>query len=320
MTRPSPRVSIVVPAFNRERFLGRTLDSVLGQSFTDWELVVSNDGSTDDTKRIADEYAAQDERISVVDAPNGGVAMARNRGLAATDPSSEFVVCLDSDDRWFPDTLERLIAELEAHPDWISVYGVARCIDADDELIPGDDLAERMRERREYRGHELVDVGPDEPTTFAAMIHHNYPATPGLHLVRRRALEQVGTFDSATDPADDWDLALRLSRVGPIGFHDGLVLEWRRHDDTLTGTSPRWRKAYFSVLAKTLAAPDNTAEQRRLVRRIYLRISRNALRGAADDLRSRSFRSAAQSAARSADALAQLLRAAVRSRLSRTDA
>jgi GT2 family glycosyltransferase len=252
-----------------------------------------------------------------VTSPNGGVARARNRGLDATDPESEFVVFLDSDDRWFPDTLASMIEALDTRSDWVSVYGIARCIDADDELIPGDDLQERMRERSEYRDDELVRVGPDEPTTFAAMMHHNYPATPGLHLMRRSVLAGVGRFDPETDPADDWDLAIRLTRSGPIGFIDHLVLEWRRHDDTLTGTSPRWRHAYFQVLSKTLADPDNSAEQRQLVRRAYVDLSRNALREVMADARNRDAKSATRNLVRSVNAVTQYVRAASGPRLAR---
>ena len=189
--------------------------------------------------------------------------------------------------------------------------------DADDQPIPGDDLAEVMRERREYRGSELVDVAPSEPTTFAAMIHHNWPATPGLHLIRRSVFERVDAFDPDTDPADDWDMAIRLSRIGPIGFLDGLVLEWRRHDDTLTGTSPRWRKAFQRVLAKTLADPDNTPEQRRMIRQAYLDIGRRSLRAAGEDLRRRSLGGAARNTARAADIGFQYVSAWLRSRWGR---
>ena len=94
MTRPgarrSPRVSIIVPAYNGEKYLGRTLDSVSAQTVTDWELIVSDDGSTDETTAIAARHANDDRRIRVVTAANGGVARARNRGLerAILVPSS----------------------------------------------------------------------------------------------------------------------------------------------------------------------------------------------------------------------------------------
>lgn len=307
----APRVSIVVPAYNREQYLGRTLDSVIAQTVTDWELIVSDDGSTDATAEVAATYARADPRIRVISAPNGGVAAARNRGLAVIDGRSEFVVLLDSDDRWLPDSLEAMIGALEDRPDLVSVYGLARCIDSDDQPVPDDDLEDRMRERFEYRGRHLAAVAPHEPTTFAAMMFHNYPITPGLHLVRRRVIDQVGTFDTQTDPADDWDMVIRISRLGPIGFLDRVVLQWRRHPETLTGTSPRWRKAFYSVRAKTLTAPDNTPEQRRLARIAYLAASREAFARGWSHLRGRQPRSAARDVAGGIDIALQYARAAV---------
>lgn len=300
-TPGSPRVSIVVPAYNRAEYLGRTLDSVLAQTMPDWELVVSDDGSTDETAAIADRYAASDARIRVVRSANGGVARARNRGWQAIGDRSEFLTFLDSDDRWLPDALEVLTGHLDAHADLVSVYGLARCIDGDDQLIPGDDLQQSMHARFEYRGRQLVALSSDEPTTFAGMVFENYPFTPGLHLVRRDVMERVGPFDPDTDPGDDWDMAIRISRQGPIGFLEHLVLEWRRHPETLTGTSPRWRKAYYRVRAKTLAAPENTPQQRALARTAYLAASRTALGQAWAEVRRGHAVPAGKGAARAAD-------------------
>ena len=289
MTRPgvrrSPRVSIIVPAYNGEKYLGRTLDSVVAQTVTDWELIISDDGSTDETSAIAARHANDDRRIRVVTAANGGVARARNRGLGATDPGSEFVILLDQDDKWLPDALEVMMVELEARADLVSAYGLARCIDGDDAPVPGDDLADLMRERLEYRGWHLTAVAPHEPTTFAALIHHNYPTTPGAQLVRRSVMDHVGPFDPDTVPGDDWDMSLRISRFGPIGFLDRQVLEWRRHPETQSLASPGWRQAYLRVRSKTLRAPENTPEQRRLARIGYLAPGRRLLSSAWSNMR-----------------------------------
>jgi glycosyltransferase involved in cell wall biosynthesis len=305
-----PRVSVVIPAYNCAKLLSRTLDSVLAQTLPGWELVVFDDGSTDSTADIADDYARKDERIRVVRAANGGVAAARNRGFAHTDPRSEFVTFLDHDDRWFPDTLEAMVAMLERRPDLVSVYGLARCIDADDNPVPGDDMEDRMRERFEYRGRDLVPISPDESTTFAGLLYHNYPVTPGLHLVRRSVQERAGSFDPEMVPADDWDMAIRISRVGPIGFLDRLVLEWRRHPDVLSYNTP-WRRAYFRVRAKVLTAPENTPEQRRLARTAYLAPGRDAMRNAWSELRARHVTGSARAAARAADQVAQYVAVAL---------
>src|SRR5579875_138818 len=94
----SPEISIVVPAYNAERYIGPTLDSVRAQTVAAWEVVVVDDGSRDGTRQVAEQYAARDPRIRVIGQINSGVAAARNRGWAATAPSSTYVTFLDHDD------------------------------------------------------------------------------------------------------------------------------------------------------------------------------------------------------------------------------
>jgi glycosyltransferase involved in cell wall biosynthesis len=264
------RVSVVIPAFNRERYLGPTIESVLGQTFCRWELIVYDDGSTDRTLDVARSYARTDPRIRAAHGPNGGVAAARNRGFDLADTEAEFVIFLDSDDLWEADALDALVENLDAHPDYVGSYGVARCVDDDGQFVPGDDLAERCRDRRGFRGGHLVPVPPQEPTTFAELVYHYWMVTPGTQLLRQHVVRRVGGFDPATDPADDADLAVRVSRLGDLGFVDHPVLRWRRHPDTLTNTSPRWRAAALRVRAKTLTDPANTPAQRQAMRLAYL--------------------------------------------------
>ena len=299
--RGPSRVSIVVPAYNREPYLGHTLDSVLAQTTTAWDLVVSDDGSTDDTRAVANRYAAADPRITVMSNANAGVAVARNRGYAATDARSEYVVFLDSDDLWEPDTLAVLVNALDEHPQYVSVYGIARCVDGQGERIAGDDLEERMRDRVRIGRDRLVPVAAEEPTTFAGLVYHNWVITPGLHLVRREILDRVGQYDPTTDPADDWDLAIRVSRHGDIGFVDRTVLNWRRHDHTLTNTSPKWKRAYFLVRRKMLDDPGNTSEQRRVAGLAWRLISRDTLRDARKSFAQRRYADAGRQTVRAAE-------------------
>lgn len=102
------KISVVIPVYNAERFVRYPLDSVLAQTHSDWECICVDDGSTDGSGAILDEYAAKDARFRVVHQANGGVSAARNRGMDAC--SGELVALLDSDDVWHPDTL-RLVAE-----------------------------------------------------------------------------------------------------------------------------------------------------------------------------------------------------------------
>ena len=318
MTDLPPRISIVIPAYNRERYLAATIDSVLAQTVTGWELVISDDGSTDGTPAIAERYAAGDERIKVINAPNGGVAVARNRGLTATDPRSEFVILLDSDDLWEPDALAALLAALHERPELVAAHATARCIDPDGRPPPGDDLEAHMRARYGFRGTELTPIPIDAPTTFAELIHHNWIVTSGLQLTRRTVAEQVGEYDPATDPADDWDFALRVSRLGDLAFVDRPLLRWRRHDSSLTNSSPRWKAAYFAVRSKALTDPSNTPEQARLARLGFVATSAGTAKDAWSLLRRRRFADGARQMMRAVEGYARYLRVAIGQRLGRT--
>jgi GT2 family glycosyltransferase len=278
--RGDPRVSVVIPAYNRERYLGPTIESVLAQTFESWELVVYDDGSTDRTLDVAMSYAAADPRIKVGRGPNRGVAAARNQGFALTAAGAEFVVFLDSDDLWEPDALQTLLAMLDERRDYVATHCLARCIDDDGRLVPGDDLEQRSRDRRGFRGRRVVPVPPQDPTTFAALVYHYWMVTPGTLLLRRDIVERVGGFDPATAPADDSDLAIRVSRHGDIGFVDRPLLRWRRHPDTLTNTSDRWSAAALRVRAKTLTDLSNTPGQRQAMRAAYLYAVRTMLHDA----------------------------------------
>lgn len=295
---PAPAVSIVIPLYNREKIFAATLDSVVNQSFTDWELVVSDDGSTDEGVALARTYEAADRRIRVISNPNGGVAVARNRGLAATSDDSKFVILLDSDDVWFSDSLASMHSFLATRPDLVSVYGLAQCIDSEGKLVPGDDLEQQMLQRREYRGTQLVPIDETEPTSFAGLIYHNWVITPGIHLIRRDALSKVMPFDPLTSPADDWDLVVRLSRYGDIGFLKRLVLQWRRHPDTLTETSRRWRTAYSRARRKILLDPTNTPEQQRLAKTAFLQETKLTFAGAFQSVKQGKLGGAAHNVAR----------------------
>src|SRR6476620_2025348 len=103
-SQSTPTVSVITPAFNAGRYLEHTLESAIRQTFTDFEVLVVNDGSTDQTRQIADRYAAKDPRVRVIHQNNGGIAAARNAALAVA--RGRYCALLDSDDLWFPSYLE----------------------------------------------------------------------------------------------------------------------------------------------------------------------------------------------------------------------
>jgi glycosyltransferase involved in cell wall biosynthesis len=309
--KPGPRVSIIVPAYNSERFLPITLDSIVAQTFAEWELIVVDDGSTDGTQAVVERYAASDRRVRYVVKANGGVAAARNHGFGLTDAATEYVGFLDHDDLWEPDALARLTAALQADPAAVAAHGLARCIDEAGRHVGNDNQQAWMRARNEMRDGQLKPLRPEDPTTFAALAVDNWVITPGTMLIRRNALQRVGGFDPRTTPADDWDLNLRLSRLGDLVFVDHVVLSWRRFQGVLSETSANWRRAYFRVRDKAIADPANSPAQARIARMAYRQVNRGSWREAWSELRRWHFTDAARRAARALSGNARYLRGVV---------
>jgi hypothetical protein len=161
----------------------------------------------------------------------------------------------------------------------------------------------------------VTTLTPDDPVTFDDLIVHHWMVTPGTHLLRRRVLELVGAFDPAADPADDFDLALRMSRHGCIGCVDRTLLRWRRHDQTLSNTSTRWGAASRYVKAKALNDPSNTTAQRDAVRRSYHLEIRVLLEEAGAALRTGSARAATKQTLKACQLYGSYLRASTLTRV-----
>jgi glycosyltransferase involved in cell wall biosynthesis len=290
-----PRVSIVIPTFNSSAYLASTIKSVLDQTFDNWQLLLSDDGSTDGTLPLAERLVADDDRISLIRGTHGGTAAARNLGLQSSDPRSEFVVFLDHDDTWEKDALIVLIQALEGAPECGAAYGLARAIDRDGLQLEGDDLADSMRRRSTCRDGRYVMLPPGSRTPFEAMLVENCVVTPGTSLIRRSALNAVGAFDPSACPADDWDLFIRLSRRSDILFVDRVILNWRRHPGAQSHHS-KWLSSYFLVWAKTIKSSDNSTQHRQVALDSLLTHGRFSRRGIVISLRQGRFRDAARTA------------------------
>jgi glycosyltransferase involved in cell wall biosynthesis len=258
-----PRVSIVVPAFNAERYLVATIESVLGQSIADWELALVDDGSTDSTLAIAQRYADRDTRIRVVHQANAGGGAARNRGLEEISPDAELIAFLDADDVYERDTLETLIRVLETQPEAVAAHGLARFIDGQGQCILVGEAEQWGRNRRTIGGVYPGVVPAGSPTTFAVLSFWCPIHTPGQGLIRRSEFDKIGSIDAATSVAD-WDMWLRLALHGDIAYTDKIVLNYRRHEGNMSG---QWRQMASDmryVRRKLMASSELSAEQRRI--------------------------------------------------------
>jgi len=149
----APLVSIITPAYNVEKYIGATITSVIAQTYENWELIIVDDASGDDTFNIVSSYAQQDKRIRVVKTPkNGGVAAARNFGIELA--RGAYIAFLDSDDLWMPGKLQIQIRQMMAKNAMFSFTGY-QVIDEDDRYIKTIHVPERTDYRRLLRGCEI---------------------------------------------------------------------------------------------------------------------------------------------------------------------
>jgi glycosyltransferase involved in cell wall biosynthesis len=202
--RQSPFFTIIVPTFNQAQFLGAALDSILAQTDLDWEAVVINDGSTDDTPEIMEKYAKMDSRIRIFHKSNGGVASALNWGLRQA--LGQWVCWLSSDDMFDP-------RKLQIHRDWIERYPDCRF------------FFTYFRPLREVTGevtdHDLWGPLPAREFQLLGLFYRNYIS--GISIcINRLAWDQMGFFDESLKYAQDFDMWLRLLSIYPAVF----IPEW----------------------------------------------------------------------------------------------
>ena len=210
-------VSVIIPTYKHRDFILTTLSSVFAQTFSDYEVIVVNDGSPDDTAEVL-RPLAEAGRIRHIKQENQGQSAARNQGLAVA--RGEFIAYLDDDDVWPPDKLAWQVARLKAEPEAVLLYGPMKTLGVEaDQTYPG----------------------PDAPSgqVYDAFLKMNYIVSPGQTLIRRAALQIIGGFDESLWGADDWDLYIRLASKGKFVFADKLALFYRRHDGNASKNTRR---------------------------------------------------------------------------------
>jgi teichuronic acid biosynthesis glycosyltransferase TuaG len=261
----NPEISVVIPTHGG-RFLEAAVESVQAQTVQEWELLIVDDGSEDGTEVLASELARRDDRIRVVRQARQGIAAARNRGLSAMSRQSGYVALLDHDDLWTPTTLEVLRDALLRNAKATAAHGCAISIDEEGRPIEVASPEGRLPWNRMVveRG-EVRTLPLDRPTEFATLAYEDCIVSVGSALIRRAALDRIGGFDWRAEPADDYDLWVRLSRIGPIEFVNTVVLAYREHagNRSLRAPPPRGRGTGY-VRRKLITSIENTAEQRRI--------------------------------------------------------
>ena len=247
----TPRVSVIIPTFNRADLLSETLQSVLEQTFADWECIVVDDGSTDNTREVVESFAERDPRFRYVWQENGSATVARNRGLALA--TGEYVGFLDSDDHFAPDRLAWQVEALDQDEEAVLVYGnTLHCRSSN--MRQGEIyLADRVEKPSGWAFEELIQCS----SIYAP-------------LVRTEAISRLGGFDTNLPQAgEDWDMWLRLAKVGKIIFDPRIHLYYRVHEGNISGNALRQYRGGWRVVTKNLRGVS-------LLRRIRLYLAARA--------------------------------------------
>lgn len=227
-----PLVSVIVPAYNAERYIGDAVDSILGQDYPHKEVIVVDDGSTDGTVARLHEYG---DRIRLLHQPNSGAAAARNRGLAAA--RGEYLAFLDSDDIWLPGKLTAQVEHLLRHSHVDMVYGQWDTWRAERD---GTFLAPAL-------AAELGPFDPDAPPALvpegSGWLYHrlltDFLVWTSVVMLRRRLADRVGPFDERFVRGQDFDYWLRASRHTEIHMLDRPMALYRLHRRSATYGCPQ---------------------------------------------------------------------------------
>lgn len=224
----APLVSAVIPTYNRHAFVGRAIASVLAQTYTHYELIVVDDGSTDRTMSLLKTYG---ERVQVIHQNNRGVSAARNTGIRAA--KGAFIALLDSDDSWLPKKLERQVKYFQTNP---------RALVCQTEEI----WVRNGKRVNPKKRHQKFSGMIFEKTLPLCLV------SPSAAMIRKSLFDEVGCFDESFPACEDYDLWLRITWKHPIHLIDTpLIVKYGGHPDQLS-RMPELDKYRIRSLVKIL--------------------------------------------------------------------
>jgi glycosyltransferase involved in cell wall biosynthesis len=210
---PTPAVSVLMPVYNAERYLREAIESILGQTFRDFEFIIVDDGSTDRSSQILLEFASRDARIRILSRPNTGIVGALNDGLALC--TADLVARMDADDIALPERFAEQVRYMNDHPDCVLVGSRVLLIDPDGAPI---------RQWVDELSHDQIDQ---------SHLARGWPVVHPTVMIRRHALNQLGGYREQYATLEDLDLFLRLAEIGQLANHPKVLLKYRQHFNSI---------------------------------------------------------------------------------------
>jgi len=246
------QISVIIPCYNHARYLGEAIQSARAQTYRDVEIIVVDDGSTDDTAQVAAAFSAS---VRYIFQTNAGLSAARNTGIRAS--AGEYIALLDADDLWRPEFLETLAAILDRDPSLGAVYSGSQFINVRGEVLP----------------QVITRTVPANALRDALTDGEFFP--PCAVLTRKNVFQRVGLFDETLSASEDWDMWLRVAAQFPFaGIANGLAL-YRMHGNNMSRDLKRMFDSQLQVAHKHFGSADGepatwSRAQRRAFAGIYL--------------------------------------------------
>ena len=239
------KITAIVPAYNAAKTITETILSVQQQTFKEWELIVVNDGSTDDTLKVLN--SIDESRLRIISIANAGVANARNVGIA--NARGEYIAFLDADDLWLADKLELQLKALIENSQAIVAYSWTTFME---EKLKGNIYSSSPH--YQYRGN-----------VYPRLLQGDFIHSGSNTLIRKQALDKVGGFDSDCNSCEDWDMWLRLAAIGDFTVIPKHQIIYRRaYGSATSNVEKMYDRAMFSVEKAYQSAPQNLQYLRKI--------------------------------------------------------
>ena len=222
-----PKVSIIIPTYNRAKLLSRAIKSVLDQTFKDFELFIVDDGSTDNTKEVVREFQKRDSRIKYIWQENSG-APARPKNTGIKNAKGNYIAFLDDDDEWLSEKLEK---QLELFEGLESDLGFVGC----NILVINESNKKIWREYKIPRYSSQI--------FFEELLEGNFILTSSSIMIKKEVLDKIGLFDENLKFADDWDLWLRIAKKYRFDFVPEFLIKYYIHEGSITPNLPPLKEA-----------------------------------------------------------------------------
>ena len=212
-----PKVSVIIPAYNSERFLDRTIRSVINQTYKNWELLVVDDGSTDNTKEIIKSWGQKDERIRGIFLEQNSGAPAHPKNVGIQNSKGKYIAFLDHDDEWLPTKLEKQIELFEESDN--PKLGFVSC--------NAIYVYTKQSITKEYKI-------PQHKNSFLALLESNFIPGCSSIVIKKLAIKNVGFFDENFEMIDDWDMWIRIAQKYDFDFVPESLFKYYIHGGNIT--------------------------------------------------------------------------------------